>query len=85
MAAIPTTRLPSHLEIMGTPTRIERSKHWASQHRSLVAILAVVVFVLWTLAAVEFGHWMAENFPPLLPHLHEAFEHITGLTLKWMW
>lgn len=82
---LPTGELPSHLEIMGTPTRIDRSKHWVTQHRSLVAVLAVVVFVFWTLAAVEFGHWWAEKFPPLVPHLGEAFEHMAGLVLKWMW
>lgn len=85
MATIPTTKLPSHLEIMGTPTRIERSKHWITQHWVLAIVLAAVALLFWTLAAVEFGHWWAEQFPPLLPHLHEAFDHMAGIISKWMW
>lgn len=83
--ALPTGELPSFLEVATTPTAVDRSKHWISRHWTLATILAAVALLLWTLAAVEFGHWMAEGFPPLLPHLQEATEHITGMILKWMW
>jgi hypothetical protein len=88
MATTPAAaELPRRFEAAPAPTPIAtvRAKHWAARHRILIVVLAAVAFVLWTLAAVEFGHWMAEGFPPLLPHLREAFDHMSGLSLKWMW